>query len=49
MVFFKKNIYLFLEDREGRKKERERNIDVREKHQLVASLIHTPTRDQTCY
>ena len=30
-------IYLFLERREGREKKRERNIDVREKHQLVVS------------
>ena len=30
--FFKDFIYLFLKRGEGRKKERERNIDVREKH-----------------
>ena len=29
---FKDFIYLFLERGEGREKERERNIDVREKH-----------------
>ena len=34
--FSKDFIYLFLERGEGREKERERNIDVREKHQLVA-------------
>ena len=33
-------IYLFLERGEGREKERERNIDVPEKHRLVAS--HMP-------
>ena len=36
-LFFKEGIYLFLERGEGREKERERNIDVREKHRLVAS------------
>ena len=43
--FFK--IYLFLlilERGEGRKKEKERNIDVQEKHQLVASRT-PPARD----
>ena len=30
----------FLERGEGRKKERERNINVKEKHQLVASHMH---------
>ena len=38
---------LIWESEEQRKKERERNIDVREKHQLVASYMHL-TRDQTC-
>ena len=38
-VFFKDFIYLFLERGEG-KKERERNISVREKHPLVASHKH---------
>ena len=38
MGFFKDFIYLFLERREGRKQERDRNISVREKHWLVASL-----------
>ena len=33
---FKKDLFIFRE-REGREKERERNIDVREKHQLVVS------------
>ena len=32
-----KDFYLFLEKGEGKKKERERNIDVREKHLSVAS------------
>ena len=36
-VFLKDFIYLFLESGEGRKKETERNIHVREKHQSVAS------------
>ena len=37
LAFIKKDfIYLFLERGEGREKERERNIDVREKHQSVA-------------
>ena len=35
-LFLKYFIYLFLETEEG-KKERERNMDVREKYQLVAS------------
>ena len=38
LLFLKYFIYLFLEKREWRDKERERNIDVREKHQLVVSL-----------
>ena len=33
-------IYLFLERGEGREKERERNIDVREKRQSIASHTH---------
>ena len=42
ILFFKKrSIYLFLERREGREKERERNIDVREKHWSVASRLRT--------
>ena len=42
-------LYFFnLKRREGRGKERKRNIDVREKRQL-ASLLHTPTEDQTCH
>ena len=36
-IFLKDFIYLFLERREGREKERERNIYVQEMHQLVAS------------
>ena len=40
------NIYLFLERGEGRKKEWERNIDVRNINLLP--LVHAPTRDQTC-
>ena len=35
--FKKKRFYLFFKRGEGRKKERERNIDVWEKHQWVAS------------
>ena len=37
---FKNHLCIFLERREGREKERERNIYVREKHQLVASRVH---------
>ena len=42
--FGKDFIYLFSERGEGRGKERERNINVREKHQLAASHM-TPSRD----
>ena len=35
--FLKDFIYLFLDRREGGQKQRERNMDVREKHQSVAS------------
>ena len=38
-ILFKDVIYLFLERGEGRKKERERNIDVREKHRWVTSCM----------
>ena len=38
-------IYLFLETEEGR----ERNIDMQEKHRLIASHTHTPTRTKTHY
>ena len=31
----------FLEGEEGNEKDRERKINVREKHQLVASLVHS--------
>ena len=48
-LFFKDFLSLFLERGEGREKERERNIDVPEKHTLVASptpstgeLAHNP-------
>ena len=37
LIFKKYFIYLFLERGEGREKKRERNINVREKHWLVAS------------
>ena len=37
---FKDFIHLFLERGERRKKERERNSEVREKHQSVASRSH---------
>ena len=36
-LFFEDFIYIFLEREEGREKERERNMDVREKHRSVAS------------
>ena len=41
LPYFKKKdfIYLLLENGEGREKERERNIDVREKRPLTTSLI----------
>ena len=39
-LFFKDFIYLFLQRGEERGKERERNIDVREKHRLVASPMY---------
>ena len=39
-MFFKKNIYLFLERGEGREKEQEGNTDVREKHLLVVSCMY---------
>ena len=38
-VFLKKD-FIYSERGEGREKERERNTDVREKHQLVASCTH---------
>ena len=44
-IIFKNFIYLFLQRGEGREKERERNIDVQEKHRSVASRLH-PTGDQ---
>ena len=37
VVCFKDFIYLFSERGEGREEEREKNIDVQEKHPLVAS------------
>ena len=45
--FFKDFIYLFSERVEGREKERERNVNVREKHQLAACCI-LPTSDLAC-
>ena len=38
----KYSIYLFLERGEGREKERERNMDVQEKHQSDGCLSHAP-------
>ena len=38
LYIFKDFLYLFLERGEEREKERKRNIDVREKHQLAVSL-----------
>ena len=43
--FFKDFIYLFLERGEGRKKVRERSINVRKKHPLVASCMWNQTSD----
>ena len=40
-LFFKDFIYLFVERREGREKERERNTDTWETHRLVAA--HMPS------
>ena len=40
-------IYLFLEREEGREIKREKNIDVREKHQLVASPMR-PSNPGMC-
>ena len=47
--FLKDFIYLFLERGGGRRKQRERNIDVREKHQSVGSVASqmAPTGNQT--
>ena len=42
-VYIYMYVYIFKDFRErrgGEKKERERNVDVREKHQLVASSTH---------
>ena len=36
--------FIVLEGGERRGRERERNIDVQEKHQLVAPFSHTPSR-----
>ena len=46
LFFFKDFIYLFFREREGRKKERERNLSVRDKYRLVASCTH-PTGART--
>ena len=43
-IYFKDFLNLFLDRREGREKEMERNINMQEKHQLVASCMH-PTGD----
>ena len=41
-LYFIKNIYLVLEGREGREKERARNVDVWEKHPLAACYTPQP-------
>ena len=46
-IFFTDFIYLFLETGKGTVKNIERNINVREKHQLVASS-EPPTWDLAC-
>ena len=43
-LFFLDFSYLFLERGYGREKKREINMDVKEKHRLVASRTHTPSR-----
>ena len=43
-IVFKDFIYLFLEREEGREEKRERNRNMREKHQSVASHM-PPTGD----
>ena len=47
--FIKDFIYFFSERRGGREKERERNIDVREKHQPAASHTHPDRSNVTFY
>ena len=44
IVLFVKKVYVFLERGEGREEERERNIDVWEKHWLVDSCKHLNQR-----
>ena len=43
-ILFKDFIYLFLQRGKGRKKEREGNIDVTEKHRSVAACTHPDQR-----
>ena len=43
-LFFFLSFYLFLERDEGKEKEKETNIDVKEKHWMVVSHM-SPTRD----
>ena len=40
VIFFKEFIHLFLKRWEGREKGKKRNMDVREKHRLVACHTH---------
>ena len=43
-IYFKDFIYLYFREGERREEERERNIDVREKHQSVASCTRPKGR-----
>ena len=42
---FLKDFIYFLERRGGKEKEREGNIDVREKHTSISSLLYAPSGD----
>ena len=47
LVLTQGHAYWFLERGEGRERERERNVAVREKHWPVASCTHAPWQDRT--
>ena len=48
MLFSRRTDFFLRERREGREKERERNIDVWERNIHLLSFIHAPIVDQTC-